>query len=127
MSKKKKGKKGKAVKKRKVKPKKKGRKKSLPQEIKAHSLLSEALKDIEAELERMRIEKTETEKQLKRYAESIEDTQEQEIELKSRISGLQNREDQLAVKRGRLMEKIVRLKQKIEKVTQIGAEMQEVG
>lgn len=117
----------KAKKKRKGKAgKKKKTKKSTASHIKSKSLLAEALKDIEAELTRLKLEKCGTENDLRRLANSIENTQDQELELKNKINKLVLTEEQLNLKKMQLIEKIEKVKQKIEKVTQIGAEMEEV-
>ena len=106
------------------KPKKKSP--AVAKQVKTHSLLSEALKDIEGELERLRLEKIATERGLQSIAGSISSTQEQEVELKNKVTKLVAKEEELNLKRSRLKEQIDKVKDKISKVTQLEAEMGEI-
>ncbi|MFH1255975.1 MAG: hypothetical protein V1494_01650 [Candidatus Diapherotrites archaeon] len=110
------------------KPAKKNKKKSpaVAKQVKTHSLLSEALKDIEAELERLRLEKISTERGLQSVAGTISSTQDQQVELKNKVTKLVAKEEELSLKRNRLKEQIDKVKDKITKVTQLEAEMEEI-
>ncbi len=90
------------------------------------NILSEALKDIERELNNLRKGKIATESKIRSLAQNIQQTQNRELDLKGKIQKLVAREEALDLQKDRLKTKIDRVKEKIQRVTAIGAEMEEI-
>ena len=94
--------------------------------LKNQNLLANALKDIGRQLELLKGQKLDTERQMRNTSTNISDTQSQEVALKEKVQKLTNKEEELAMKKKNLQEKIEKVKQKILKITQLEAEMEEL-
>ena len=92
--------------------------------IRDHNLLSNALKDIERQLQLLKQQKLETEKQMRRLSQGISDTQSQEMALKVKVQKLVAKEEVLGITKQNVQEKIDKVKQKIMKITQLESEME---
>ena len=90
----------------------------------ARGLLSEALGDIERELNSLRNEKIDSERELIRLSDTVEDTQDAELSIKEKLGKLIHKEEELGVRKRKLAEKVEKIKLKIEKISQISTEME---
>ncbi|MBS3062764.1 MAG: hypothetical protein J4203_02740 [Candidatus Diapherotrites archaeon] len=93
---------------------------------KQHDLLRDALKDVNAELSRLQMERRDLEDEIRRLTNTIKETQEEELHLKDGMRKMALKEKAVGMKREQLNKKILKLKQKIGKVQALGAKMSEV-
>ncbi len=91
-----------------------------------HDLLRDALKDVNAELTRLKMERKDVEDEIRRLTNTIKETQEEELHLKDSMRKLVIKEKMVGMKREQLNKKIMKLKQKIGRVQALGAKMTEV-
>ena len=91
-----------------------------------HDLLRDALKDVNAELSRLNMERRDIEDEIKRLTTTIRETQEEQLRLKDTMRKLSIKEKSVGMKREQLNKKILKLKQKIGKVQALGTKMTEV-
>ena len=93
---------------------------------KQHDLLRDALKDVNAELSRLQMERRDLEDEIRRLTNTIKETQEEELHLKDGMRKMALKEKAVGMKREQLNKKILKLKQKIGKVQALGTKMAEV-
>ena len=91
-----------------------------------HDLLRDALKDVNAELTRLKMERRDVEDEIRRLTNTIKETQEEELHLKDSMRKLVIKEKTVGMKREQLNKKIMKLKQKIARVQVLGTKMTEV-
>jgi len=91
-----------------------------------HDLLRDALKDVNAELTRLKMERRDVEDEIRRLTNTIKETQEEELHLKDSMRKLVIKEKMVGMKREQLNKKIMKLKQKIARVQVLGTKMTEV-
>ncbi len=91
-----------------------------------HDLLREALKDVNAELTRLKMERRDMEDEIRRLTNTIKETQEEGLRLKDGLRKLAIKEKVVAMKREALNKKILKLRQKITKIQSLEARMTEV-
>lgn len=87
------------------------------------AFLSSALNEIEQQLNALQIDKKKTERDLYLLALDVNDTQNEENQLRDQISKLVQKESHLNSKKTRLKTEMQTLEEKINKVTRINAEM----
>ncbi len=89
-------------------------------------MLRDALKDVNAELSRLNMEKRDLEDEIRRLTNTIKETQEEQLRLKDNMRKLSIKEKGVGMKREQLNKKILKLKQKIGRVQALGTKMTEV-
>tara|TARA_Y100000310_G_C20578492_1_gene761739 strand:+ start:558 stop:857 length:300 start_codon:yes stop_codon:yes gene_type:complete len=89
-------------------------------------IISDALADIEKELENLKTQKKSMETRIKNVTDDITVTQSEEAKLREEISGLVGHEGILDRKRNKLKQKLDDLKTKVGKVTKIKDELGDV-
>lgn len=93
---------------------------------KEKDLLNQAVMDLTKELRILRSAKNKLEKQMNSVSGELGSTQNQELELRDKISELMRKEALLVKKKTSAKDKMVLLEQRIEKVKEIGRELKSV-
>ena len=92
---------------------------------KEHDLFREVLGDLNKELRLLRIQRLRLERQLKGYSEELGSTQNKEIDLRDKISGLMKKETAMIKRRSDAKDKIMLLTKRIEKMSAVGRQLRE--
>lgn len=89
-------------------------------------VLSEAINDIDKELEELKLEKTRLESDLMNKEEKLLNTQKEEIDHRKKVAMLISQEKNLSNEKEKLREDLLLIKQKLDKVERISRELKSV-
>ena len=98
----------------------------MPKKKKEEVIISDALADIEKELDNLKVQKKSMETRIRNVTTDITVTQSEEGRLREEISGLVGKEGILDRKKNKLKDKLADLKTKLGKVSKVKDELTDI-